>query len=822
MKNRPLLLPALCFASGILGEDWWRFGPWWWLSAAVAALASAVMPWRVAPWGLWTGWLLAGGLAYAIHRTPVSPMDLRRLSGGEPQLVMLRGALSEAPSLRLREQRGRWIHRTLVRMEVEAWRPDRGDWAPATGSVMTATRGEFPDTLFRGSVVQVTGVLEEPRLPQAPGLFDYRRHLEHQDIFRVLDVSGIDDWQWSTNAAAQRPWSERFLPWARSALAHGLPEDESTRLLWAMALGWRTALSGEVDTAFMESGTMHVFAISGLHIALIAALLLALLRAVRVPRPAGVIVVIPLLWFYVAATGWQPSAERSALMMSVVAGTWVLKRPGDLLNSLGLAALVLLVREPGQLMQAGFQLSFGVVAGLALLSPGLGGWMFPHLRFPDDPFLPEALRPHWQRWLEAPIRHLASGVVTGVAAFLSSLPVTTSLFHLFSPVSILANLLIVPLSSLALASCAASLLTFPLWPGLAAVFNASAWLWMHLMVVLSRAFAGLPGGVWYVATPPPMVWIPYGGLLLLLVGGEAVPSVCRRLGRLRMGLALVAAGVVAVWLPWWRGAQGVRLTCLPGGDALVVDAPGRRRDLVVNTGGVRSGPGLVTPFLRAQGWNSVPGLLLAQADAARLGDGTNFVRRFHPNLLAAPGRRQRSPAYRSALAAADILGIPVREVAAGDLLYGWTVLNPPSGGPVRSADEASVALLGTWGGIRVLLLPNLNRRAQRALLDRSDGPAALQADVVVAGIPRSDEPLIPELLQTVRPQLIVMTTAAAPATARARSSLRERLEASGVPAYYTEDGGALEMELQAGGAVLRRGPVVLHRVSRPGGGSAAW
>src|SRR4029077_7095626 len=115
------------------------------------------------------------------------------------------------------------------------------------------------------------------------------------------------------------PVADRFLAWAQPTLARGLPgEDESLRLLWAMSLGWKTALTSEINEPFMRSGTMHIFAISGLHIALIAGILVSLLRVAQVPRGWCGLAVIPSIWFYTAATGWQSSAIRSTVMMTVV------------------------------------------------------------------------------------------------------------------------------------------------------------------------------------------------------------------------------------------------------------------------------------------------------------------------------------------------------------------------------------------------------------------------------------------------------------------------------------------------------------------------
>ena len=146
-------------------------------------------------------------------------------------------------------------------------------------------------------------------------------------------------------------------------------EDEELRLLWAMTLGWKTALTDEVSEPFMRSGTMHIFAISGLHIALIAGILVAVLRAAQLPRGACGALIVPVIWFYTAATGWQSSAIRSTIMMTVIIAGWSLRRPSNLLNSLAASGFIILVWEPSQLFQASFQLSFFVVLSIALLLP---------------------------------------------------------------------------------------------------------------------------------------------------------------------------------------------------------------------------------------------------------------------------------------------------------------------------------------------------------------------------------------------------------------------------------------------------------------------
>ncbi|MFO1458002.1 MAG: ComEC/Rec2 family competence protein [Verrucomicrobiota bacterium] len=796
--NRPLLPPALAFGAGILANEFLRHPPGFWLAFLAIIFGLALIPGRMAIAALWTGWILAGALNHAIHNTPLSPQDLRRATDTEARLVELQGRIAETPSLRLKERRRRWTSRTLASLDVASWREPGGVWSPATGTVMTSTRGTLPPEYFRGRYARVTGVLQLPPGPAAPGLFDYGRHLRQQDIYRTLDVSGPEDWIVEGEPNARAPLSEQFLPWGREALARGIPEDEATHLMWAMTLGWQTGLSGETSTAFMESGTMHVFAISGLHIALIATLVCAALRAARIPRAATGLMVIPILWFYVAATGWQSSAIRSAIMMTVITGTWILNRPADLLNSLAMSALIILLWQPGQLLQAGFQLSFAVVAGLVLLVPVVEPLLFRALQLRSDPMLPDALRPRWSRRLDRPIRWLTSGLATGIAAFFSSLPFTVQTFHLFSPVSVVANLVVVPLSSLALSANALSLAVSPVSKDLASIFNASAWVWMHGMVALSRWFAGIPGGTWYVPSPPWPWWSVYLATLLALAkGGQPFRRHPRITLAVAVSLALLAGFGVS------RAFRRTSITVLSGGESILVDAPGRRQDLLVNSGSETSGPGTVVPLLHTHGWNRIPTLMLAQADASRNGYAPGMVRRFCPGKLVGGSPRLRSPAFREALREAEKLGIPFRRLHEGTTVSGWSVLWPRLSDNARSSEEAAPVLSGSLDGFQILLLPSSDRKTQRALLETHAGSSRLQADLVIAGASRSPEPVLPELMEAIQPRCLILPSAPGTTAPPIAPGYRRAMEDAGISVICTREHGTITLELAPGRMELR-------------------
>ncbi len=791
--KRPLLWPALLFALGVFLGEWFavRLAPLFILAGLAIGLSALAERIRL-PLLLGVA-LVAGWIHYRLHQDSPAVHDLRRLVGTNPVMTTLRCEINDSPSLKLIERRGQLHGRTIFRVRVEAI-GQNGFWEPATGMVAVSLKGPPPSELFRSQRLELKGVLRRPPGPVAPGLFDYATHLRHQGCWFMLLADGPHDWQLAPGATVEPPLSERFLPWAQAALGRGLPDDAATRLLWAMALGWKTALTDEVDTVFMESGTMHVFAISGLHIALIAGVIVALLRTARVPRHWCGLVAIPLVWFYVAATGWQTSAIRSALMSTVVIGSWTLERPGDLFNSLALALLAVLLWEPGQLFQASFQLSFGVVGGMALLVPMLEPRLLQLFRFDPDPFLPDDLRPRWQRWFELPLRRLALLLAASIAAQIASLPLTVHYFHLLNPVSLLANLLVVPMSGVTLAANVASLAVGGWWPWLGEVFNACGWLWMHGMVAVSQFAAEVPGGVWYVAAPPWPWWIPYFGAVLAFATGWAF-----REGVRNWFFAGVAALSLAAGLSVWNAGLQTTLTLLAGGNAIVFDAPGRHADLLIDTGNESAAASLVEPFLHAEGWNSIPRLLITHGDLQHVGGGEWVLSKFPVGSLALSSTNARSPAFRLLLKLAADRPVPIQKFAAGDSIDRWTVLHPTAGDGFARADDNAVVLRLDVAGTRVLLLSDLGRLGQRAILERT---ANLTANLVIAGLPREGEPLTDALLARINPQLVVIASAEHPAQDRVKPATRERLLQSGRRVLFSEDSGTIQLHARPGGIRL--------------------
>lgn len=788
--SQPLTTTVLLYVGGILLAYVSPPLPLAVLFAGGLVLALATLGISRARPYLLGGLLVACGWTNLTWRLAVlSPDDLRNIIGEGTELLTVHGVLRETPTLRLSNRGPQEPPHTLAMIEVQSI--ERTGRRPAVGRVVVSTPGLLSPRFFSGQRVAVYGVLQRPKGAVAENLFDYRAYLKWQGIYYQLKVESTNDWQLAADASHQASpcWTDRFSTWAQRVLARGLPEeDEPLRLTWAMALGWKTALTNEVSAPFIQTGTMHIFAISGLHIALIAGILVSLLRVLQLQRGICGWVVIPLIWFYTAATGWQSSAIRSALMMTLVIAGWALKRPGNLLNSLTVAGFILLLWEPQQLFEASFQLSFFVVLSIALLLPPLerltARWFQP------DPLLPDELRRQWPNWIRRPLRYLLTSVATSVAASVGSMPLIAYYFHLVNPVSLVANLLIIPLSSLALMCNLGSLVCGDWLTPLTVLFNHSGWFWMALMVQLSEWMARWPAAYFYVRPPGALeFFIFYGTLFAALTGWLFQP---RR--RVWMGMALSL--LLGIWL-WQsltdRNTAKITVLAIGGGDTILIDAPGRANDLLIDSGAAVAADFVVKPFLAGQGLNHLNQCLLTHGDLRHCGGLSNLVSEFPARELLASPVRFRSPGYRRVLAERKNSGRGWRKVQQGDQLGCWSVLHPRPTDRFPLADDNAVVLRGQVHGLRILFCSDLGKQGQNALLERGGD---LRADVMVAGIPSRNEPLQDRLLDAVKPRVLIISCSTYPANEQAKPLLRQRLSRRGTPVVYTSDTGSVTLRVR--------------------------
>lgn len=278
-----------------------------------------------------------------------------------------------------------------------------------------------------------------------------------------------------------------------SILGHGLAAYPGERSLYlAMLLGEKAVLSADQQHAFMQTGTFHIFSISGLHVGVIATAILALLQLVRLSRRTATLVGLAILWLYVQVTGASVPAERAFWMILFLTSARIFRLPGNSLAALAAAALFTLWRDPRQLFNTGFQLSYTVVTAIILMA----GPLAARWRAAWEPwkYLP---RPEWGhrhyfvRWFG---REFLDAWAATWAALLAGIPAAIGYFSLISPGSLLANLLVLPLSTLAIIAGLASLLGgLSGLEGISLIFNHAAVILIRTMAWFLQRGVELPG-----------------------------------------------------------------------------------------------------------------------------------------------------------------------------------------------------------------------------------------------------------------------------------------------------------------------------------------
>lgn len=314
-------------------------------------------------------------------------------------------------------------------------------------------------------------------------------------------------------------------------LSRGLERHpELSAVYRAMVLGEITDLTEEQSQLYRESGTMHLFSISGLHIAAIAVALHMLLGVVRLRGWLKLGAIIGLLWLYVDITGSSPSAVRAFGMVALLETAFVIRRSVNPVATLALSAFISLLFDPMQLFGASFQMSYGIVAALLLLGlPLAEHWEQKTAVFRDLPKVTWTWRQRVASFLQ---RMLASALGIGVATALVSSIAGVLYFQLFTPGALLANLVLIPASSLALWSGFLSLLCGLLGASwLSSVFNHAAALTLWLMERGIHAFLVIPGVFVHAEFRAASVgFIAFAGLIIALLVGYAAAWE-NRLGR---------------------------------------------------------------------------------------------------------------------------------------------------------------------------------------------------------------------------------------------------------------------------------------------------
>ncbi|MCC9167844.1 ComEC/Rec2 family competence protein [Pontibacter harenae] len=313
----------------------------------------------------------------------------------------------------------------------------QGKWQKAAGRVQLSVPhdSELEYELSYGDVLLVKGAPQEVAPPANPNQFNYKqylasKHIHHRHYLQSFQYQKIV----SDPPNTILYYSIQLRRKLDALLKANVAEQREYSIASALILGVKDELDNSIRSAYASTGTMHVLAVSGLHVGLIYGVLMFFLGRLgkgKKQRVLSAILVLSLLWLYAFITGLSPSVMRAVLMLSLVTVGTAFSRRANIYNTIAFAALVLLFYDPYSLLDVGFQLSFLAVLGIVYLQP-----RFYKLLNVDN-------------WLLDKIWGLFT---VAVAAQLATLPLGLLYFHQFPTYFWFANLVVVPLATLVLYS----------------------------------------------------------------------------------------------------------------------------------------------------------------------------------------------------------------------------------------------------------------------------------------------------------------------------------------------------------------------------------
>ncbi|HVC47225.1 MAG TPA: DNA internalization-related competence protein ComEC/Rec2 [Terracidiphilus sp.] len=721
--------------------------------------------------------------------------------------------------------------------------------SPASGAIRLTVRwpenspaAAAPQPFHCGQRVRAVVQLLPPGVYQDPTVWSRRDYLLKQGITSTASVR-IESIQRLGRAPGrflacriaelQHATSARLL--ALPATMHGLPSalrlsPDDAAMLAAMSTGDRTYLTSNLRVGFERTGSFHMLVVSGLHLAIVAGFFFWLARLVRLSRIPATLVTMACTGGYAVFTGFATPVQRSLWMILLYLLARLVYRERSALNTIGFAALCLLVVDPLSLFDASLQMTLLAVVSIAGVAvPLLASTVQPYLTatrelslLAIDPKLPPPIArfrvdlrllaeriarvsTSFVAWRALPgaLRFLLRAVEVLVVSCVVELAMTLPMalyFHRITLFALPVNILILPLLAVLMPAALLTLLALALWPAAAVVPAAIAALFLHFSVWLVHLFGSLALG--NLRIPAPLAWQTalFCALLaaaLLLARGGPWPR--------RAAWASLILAAITVVLPrpidHPHNALLVEAIDVGQGDSILLITPGGKTLLVDGggfVGGARYAPrnfdigeDVVSPVLWSRGIRRLDVVALTHAHSDHMGGLPAVLRNFHPRQLWV-GNNPPIPQYEALLREAASLHVRVRSFRAGDALTLGAaqihVLAPFASyrpGPQPSNDD-SLVLHVAYRDTSVLLEGDAEAPVEEAMLTEP----GLQSSLLKVGHHGSNTSTRPAFLARVAPQWAVISCGLHNHYGHPTPQVLAALQAAGVRTFSTDIDGA--------------------------------
>lgn len=638
-----------------------------------------------------------------------------------------------------------------------------------------------------GSIIRLTGKLKSFERGSNPGQFDAYSYYQILGISYRLNQAVISAKSQKYNFFMENAY--RFRTFLSHKFSQHLPDEEAA-VMQTMLLGEKGGMDKEIKNLYQRNGIAHILAISGLHMSMLGLGAYRLLRRCRVPMAGAAAISELAIVFYCMMTGFSVSAVRAVVMFSLQMGAVLGKRTYDMLTGVGLAAVLILIKQPLYLWHSGFAFSFGCVLGIGLLLP----------------LLTEADK----------IRHPAvKRILGGLGMMVITFPIYLWFYYQFPVYSVFLNLLVIPLMSLLLAAGLLLLLSSVLCPLAALPFSLLIQGILRIYGKICGICDELPGNLLTFGRPEKWQMMLYLlAMLFLIFAGK------KRSLLLRWGIAVLAVLFMAIPV---RAQLEITFLDVGQGDCICIEGGGKNAYLI--DGGSSSvssvGEYRIIPFLKFQGISHLEAVFVTHPDEDHCSgirelmemgaeEGITVKNLILPDIA----EDAREEAYLELERLAGQAKIPVLYISRGQKLTdgGLTItcLHPAKGYAAKNANAYSTVLELTYGSFGAMLTGDVEGEGEQELIrflkEKKERDRTTVLKVSHHGSAYSTGE---DFLELTLPCIALICAGKNNVYGHPHEELLERLDRAGSHIYQTKECGAVTIR-------YKRGKVLVESFLSPG------
>lgn len=613
--------------------------------------------------------------------------------------------------------------------------------------------------------------------PTVPGAFDTRNWLKSQKLRAYGKFKHWDSWR--GNWIPERSFYA-FRMWIKSRFDEYLDPAE-TGLLLGLLAGDKSGIPEALRSDFQRSGLVHVLAISGFHVVLLAGMLMVFLKATGLPHRIVRIVAVILLFIYIPITGGSAAVRRAVLMFAVPQIGTLFQKPANTMNSLGVALLFILFPEPEQIWNPGFQLSVAATVGILI-----GGGHNPLKN------LPEALQKNkiWSKFQEL----ILDPTYVTLCATLATAPFLIHHFKTLSPFAWLGNIIVVPAISWGMQAGLFALLS-PI-DFFRQHFCYAAGFFLRVASLLTRLLSD--------STEASITVGPFGPAILLILGAAFLfLPICRKNAIARAYsfacillfsfLFCIGAYSHVIWPSWQLtiidiGQGDSILLTSPSGKNFLIDAgPNDKQD---------SGKDIIVPYLHHIGVLQLDALIITHPDADHFGGAESIITSFPVKEVWTTecARTEPKEEWLNTLAEASGRDIPIRDIRRG---FTWSESNfeiravHPQPIGCGETNEGSITLRVKGLGHSAVLTGDLTTAGEKEIMRNG---AYLKSDVLKLGHHGSKTSSGRPFLEAVAPQIALISSGRHNRFRHPSKQIINRLDSLHIPYLNTAEKGTITLQ----------------------------